>query len=115
MKPERDLKQISIITFFLVMSLTTLAQVQELESVDLPSHQITEITDSETDEKPGKLLLNPEKDSVVRINSSKSKVIAEPVKAEKLKEEAEQEDSILSFNFIYYIIKKFKFSDIVDH
>jgi hypothetical protein len=114
MKPERNLKQISIITFFSVMSLTSYAQVQELESMDLPSSQLIEITGSETDEKPSKLLSNPEKDSVVRANSSKSKILLEPTKSDKFKEDSEEED-ILSFNFIYYIIKKFKFSDIVDH
>jgi hypothetical protein len=115
MKPELSLKQISIITLFSVISLTSYAQVQELESNDSPSPQLTEISNNETEEKPGKLLLNAEKDSVVRGNSSKSRLSVEPSKAEKLKEEAEEDDSILSFNFIYYIIKKFKFSDIVDH
>jgi hypothetical protein len=115
MKPERNLKQISIITFFSVVFLTSYAQVHELESMDLSSSELTEITVSETDEKPAKLLSNPEKDSVVRVSPSKSKLLVEPTKSEKLKEDAEDEDSILSFNFIYYIIKKFKFSDIVDH
>jgi hypothetical protein len=33
---------------------------------------------------------------------------------QKLKPEEEEADSILSFNFLYYIIRKFKFSDIVN-
>lgn len=29
--------------------------------------------------------------------------------------EEDNSDSILSFNFLYYLIQKFKFSDIIDH
>lgn len=46
-------------------------------------------------------------------NHQRPRVVAEPTKqVEKRKEE--KDDSIMSFNFLYYIFKKFKLSDIVD-
>lgn len=46
-------------------------------------------------------------------HQQRQRVAAEPTKqVEKRKEE--KDDSIMSFNFLYYIFKKFKLSDIVD-
>jgi hypothetical protein len=46
-------------------------------------------------------------------NHQRQRVVAEPAKqVEKRKEE--KDDSIMSFNFLFYIFKKFKLSDIVD-
>jgi len=46
-------------------------------------------------------------------NHPRQRVVTEPTKqVEKRKEE--KDDSIMSFNFLYYIFKKFKLSDIVD-
>lgn len=49
---------------------------------------------------------NMQRDSVVH-SSSKPKSIKKPVEDKK-------EDDALSFNFLYYIIQKYKISDIVD-
>ncbi len=46
-------------------------------------------------------------------NHQRQRVVAEPAKqVEKRKED--KDDSIMSFNFLFYIFKKFKLSDIVD-
>jgi len=46
-------------------------------------------------------------------NHQRQRVVTEAAKqVEKRKEE--KDDSIMSFNFLYYIFKKFKLSDIVD-
>lgn len=48
-------------------------------------------------------------------NNDSQKAMAENQKAaDKNNDESEKEDSILSFNFLYYIFQKFKLSDIVD-
>lgn len=57
----------------------------------------------------------PAKDSVLLKSShhQRTKAATEnPRQVDKRKDE--KDDSIMSFNFLYYIIKKFKLSDIVD-
>jgi len=51
--------------------------------------------------------------SVHHQSHQRQRAVSEPAKqVEKRKEE--KDDSIMSFNFLYYIFKKFKLSDIVD-
>jgi hypothetical protein len=116
MKPDLHLiRSFILMTLFCVLSIASYSQVQEFISADSTSQEI-EISAGESEEKAHRILLNIEKDSVTaRTNTPKSKLNIEPTKSEKLKEESDEEDSILSFNFIYYIIRKFKLSDIIDH
>jgi hypothetical protein len=115
MKPDLHLTRSFIfLAFFCAVTITSYSQVQELipSPVDTTSEEI-EVTSTETEDKASKTL-TVEKDSILKINTSRTKLINEATRSEKSKEEAEEDESILSFNFIYYIIKKFKFSDIVD-
>ncbi len=57
---------------------------------------------------------NPNKPVKAKSNNDPQKSLAEQKPAEKNNEEEEKDDSILSFNFLYYIFQKFKLSDIVD-
>ena len=38
-----------------------------------------------------------------------------PADKRSVPSEEDESDAILSFNFLYYLIQKFKFSDIIDH
>jgi hypothetical protein len=61
-------------------------------------------------------LTNPSKSQVIRAvrgSEANKAAVAKPDPEEEAKEEAE-DDSILSFNFLYYIFQKYKLQDIVD-
>jgi len=98
----------------------TIANAQEIETA---SHDSTAVRNPEEniyspqDERPFDRTPLPLKDSssfkpAHHQNHQRSKLTQENRQAEKNKEE--KEDSVISFNFLYYIIKKFKLSDIVD-
>jgi hypothetical protein len=114
MKPDlHRIQSFILIAFFCVMHTVCSGQIEELMPAD--TSQVSEIDPTETEEKEVRLMLTSDKDSTSKVTPSKTKSHTEPSRPEKVKEESEEDDSILSFNFIYYIIRKFKLSDIIDH
>jgi len=61
---------------------------------------------------------NPPKDSVssspVRQQNPRIRTVSENVKPSQVNNQDNEDESMLSFNFLYYIIKKYKLQDIVD-
>jgi len=61
---------------------------------------------------------NPPKDSVLtapaRQQSPRVRTVTENVKPSQVSNQDKEDESMLSFNFLYYIIKKYKLQDIVD-
>jgi hypothetical protein len=106
--------------FALMFSLATVAQAQEDKSqaeIEATSKETLKnepdpILPSESDSRVTKPVAVPtrevQRDSIQ--NSIQPK-ITKPVKAA---EKAEKEEDPLSFNFLYYIIEKFKLSDIME-
>ena len=114
MRPDlHRIQSFILIAFFFAMCTVCNGQVEELMPAD--SSQVTDSNPTDPDEV--RLILVSEKDSTYKVASTptKTKSHTEPSRPEKVKEESEEDDSILSFNFIYYIIRKFKLSDIIDH
>jgi len=107
--------------FFLAVLSPTISGAQEIETA---SHDSTAIQNPEEniyapqddrsfDRMP---LLLKDSSSIKQPHHQghqKSKSTQEGRQVERNKEE--KEDSVMSFNFLYYIIKKFKLSDIVDN
>jgi len=107
----------------LTFLLTTLACVSSFAQEGIPNNEIPDLNfyPELKDEKP--LLFEPEKSSTTneRATQGKEQFISTP-KSSKPKSVGEgskgaitkPEDDALSFNFLYYIIQKFKISDIVE-
>lgn len=84
-------------------------ETQEKEIKELSSHPELNLEDDKT--------LIYESEQQKPINQPASKESVSPVKSSKPKSDkttAEKEEDALSFNFLYYIFQKFKYSDIVD-
>jgi hypothetical protein len=115
MKPDlHRIQSFILIAFFCVMCIVCNGQVEELMPSD--TSRVIEINPT-TEFEEARMISVSEKDSTYKVapTSTKTKSHTEPARPEKVKEESEEDDSILSFNFIYYIIRKFKLSDIIDH
>jgi len=84
-------------------------ETQEKEVKELSNHPELNLYDDKT------LIYESEQQRLV--NQPINKESASPGKSAKPKSEkatAEKQEDALSFNFLYYIIQKFKYSDIVD-
>jgi len=108
---------LAILTLVLVVSAVNSVSAQEGAPVnETPELNPPILTDSNTrEEKP--LLYEPEG----KTNNQKEQTIIAPSpskskgkNAEATKSPAAKTDEALSFNFLYYIIQKYKISDIVD-
>lgn len=66
------------------------------------------------DSIPGKVQMNTNKHLKTKNGNDPQRSLTEQKSIEKNNEDEEKEDSVLSFNFLYYIFQKFKLSDIVD-
>ena len=116
-----------LLSFFGLISVSAMANVQH----DMPNYETlnsevssTESTTAENSYNTDDLIISPvspgdeaKKEAVKNNSPSKAKVESE----KKSKEEkptygpgTNDSESVLSFNFLYYIIQKFKFTDIQD-
>lgn len=116
-----------LLSFFGLISVSAMANVQH----DMPNYETlnpevssNESTTEENSYNTDDLIISPvspgdvvKKESVKNNSPAKSKVETE----KEAKEEkptygpgAKESESVLSFNFLYYIIQKFKFTDIQD-
>jgi hypothetical protein len=94
------------------------AQAQEQDPIVDDETEIKEELNNhpELNLNEDKILIS-EPDQKSAISHPASKETASPSKTTKSKSDkgqAEEDDDALSFNFLYYIIQKFKYSDIVD-
>src|SRR5687767_4991405 len=121
---------------FLSLLLTLAAFINTSFAQDATTNQDYQITDTERDKfERDKVIYSPgegdsrftPKGSAIPTTGKDSVVVAkpnpqiqkakpeQPVKAaEKQQQQTKNDDSILSFNFLYYIIEKYKLQDIVD-
>ena len=124
---------------FLSLLLTTPAFINTSFAQDASTNQDYQITDTEREKyERDKVIFSPG-EGESRVTSKGSQVVSgpstgkdsivvakpntqiqkakpeQPVKAaEKQQQQTKDDDSILSFNFLYYIIQKYKLQDIVD-
>lgn len=112
-------KKLHILAFVIAGFSTLLSQssyAQEdgypLNGFQEPSYQELNLNDDKSliydhnENRPARTIQSIQRDSLA-IQSAKNKAVKKPT-AEK------KEDDALSFNFLYYIIQKYKISDIVD-
>jgi hypothetical protein len=130
-----NLMKIKLHHIFLLFLLTTPAFVNTVLAQDATTNQDYQITDTEREKYDrDKVIFSPGegdtrvtpkgsqamsgRDSIVvaKPNTQIQKAKPEqPIKAaEKQQQQTKDDDSILSFNFLYYIIQKYKLQDIVD-
>ncbi|WP_133259515.1 hypothetical protein [Pseudochryseolinea flava] len=109
-----------------LISLSTVAVSSAANAQDAHYPTIEEIKDdatfttwSETDPKNGPVK-TPKDSAVANTKSSVRPLKVADTKTSKteseqnVKEKEEEDDSVLSFNFLYYIFQKYKLQDIVD-
>lgn len=117
---KKSFYQISGITFILLLLIVFNASAQE---GGMPSNEIPDVnfrSDNTIDEKP--LLTDPEKSNSERSYQNKDQIVpatrsSKPTPTNQVKGNSnskEEEEDALSFNFLYYLIQKFKISDIVE-
>ncbi len=95
-----------------LLSFMAMAQVDDIPNSEIPSlSHIMETTINE--DKP--LLFEPEFKNAKRDSIKSSSTTPSKLKADLNKPSSGKEDDALSFNFLYYIIQKFKISDLVDN
>jgi len=115
------------ILFVLLVNVICMSAATAVNAQDA-SFPGTETSDLELDKEKEKLMFSPgELDPTARKNQStsyKDSVSLKPVNSTKIpspeppktpgKQPAQDDDSILSFNFLYYIFQKYKLQDMVD-
>ena len=107
----------SLLVCVLVFTADANAVCKNLPSQTQPNpHPSTLIGDDEENVPGGNY---DEEQKEARDSSSTSTKIfrgeSAPADQRSVPSEEDESDSILSFNFLYYLIQKFKFSDIIDH
>jgi len=117
------------VLFTLSLAILTPAGIHSMQAQDA-SYPVLDSDDTEADKERDKVMYSPgEADPqlnnkiqlTVAKDSTASKpgtlrVIKTPVEASKnsAKPASQEDDSILSFNFLYYLFEKYKLQDIVD-
>jgi hypothetical protein len=108
--------------FVAVLGLLTSTNVSAQSENDPSTDELNDLNQAE------QLNLNDDKTLIFEHESRSSKVkdsshvhVATPIAPTKVKSSeqakpsaAKEEDDVLSFNFLYYIIEKFKISDLID-
>jgi hypothetical protein len=93
------------------------AHAQEVDPVNNDEKEIKEELSSHPElnlNEDKTLIIEPEQKSTLNHPTSKETAPSSKTKPKTNPEKDEDEDA-LSFNFLYYIIQKFKYSDIVDN
>jgi hypothetical protein len=93
------------------------AHAQEVDPVNNNEKEIKEELNSHPElnlNEDKTLIIEPEQKSTLNHPASKETTPSSKTKPKTNPEKDEDEDA-LSFNFLYYIIQKFKYSDIVDN
>jgi hypothetical protein len=117
--------QYILFVFFLGILCTSSVQVVKAQDTSFPG---TETSDMEMDKEKERMMFSPgELDpSIIKTQSAhkdtvsiKPAVVAPKIQSPESsktpgKQPAHEDDSILSFNFLYYIFQKYKLQDIVD-
>lgn len=103
-----------IFSIVIVGSLSTIrASAQEIDPTANETKDLNQSQETNDDKA-----LMPEHDSRARVRDSvhqRSGAPATKVKSsDQTKPSSTKEDDVLSFNFLYYIIQKFKISDLID-
>ena len=115
-----NLKTLRIIPTTIVLSILVISQgtAQTITSPEKQNQEPLEITtditvtDPENESTETLESLEIKSDST-KENSNKNNIIEKKKAEVEVVEEQEESTSIISFNFIYYILQKFKFSDIL--
>jgi hypothetical protein len=118
--------KIKVYQIILTISLTIAASaaVQSVQAQDA-SYPAIESVDSESDQGRERVIYGGEGDPMLNNKihvpvASRDSIVTRPktVKTEAVKPSArpasQEDDSILSFNFLYYIFEKYKMQDVVD-
>ena len=113
-------------TSITILILSSLSEVRAQEGsfdVNNPSYGVPEEYEIEEVPNPEEALINPEKDFQSQSSVNKKKVISK-AKKDTIKSSSggeasysnntKEAESVLSFNFLYYIIQRFKFTEVVD-
>jgi hypothetical protein len=104
-------KLLWLFLMFLSVSFNSFGQEGVPAEATLPSNQSSEISTS-NDDKPS--LLEHELKIVKKDSSQMKSYPALKHKADQNRPSSGKEEDALSFNFLYYIIQKFKISDLID-
>ena len=103
---------VALFFYLILFSVNSFAQENEIPNSEIPSSvHPTEVVD----DKP---LLFEHEIKASRKDTIQTKIIPAlqtKIKSEQSKPGSGKEEDALSFNFLYYIIQKFKISDLVDN
>ncbi|MEJ1236751.1 hypothetical protein WBG78_01400 [Chryseolinea sp. T2] len=115
--------QLLLLTIFFAMLMCVVVQSARAQDASYPA---VETVDSESEHARERVIYGGEGDPMVNNKihvavSSRDSSIVKPAKTVKAdapkptaKPASQEDDSILSFNFLYYIFEKYKMQDVVD-
>ena len=117
------------VLFTLFLAILTPAGIHSIQAQDA-SYPLLDFDDSEADKEREKVMYSPgeadpQLNNKVHVAAVKDSIASKPgtLRANKTQAEgsknsakpaSQEDDSILSFNFLYYLFEKYKLQDIVD-